>query len=326
MKRIIWVAWLLALALILGGCAKTTPTPGAETGNSRIVVGFSQIGTESDWRNANTKSMTLALSEDNGYRLIFSDAQQKRDKQIAAIRDFIKQDVDYIVVAPVTEDGWETVLAEARKAEIPVIIVDRMIDVKDESLFTCWVGTNSRKESEMAVAWLETTYGNAPLRIAHLQGTMGSTAQLGRTAGLDAGLAEHSQWSLVFRDTGNFTDAGGKKLVKQLIDSGVAFDVIFAENDDMAIGAVEAMEEAGLQPGVDAAIISFDGNRPALELSLEGKINCVVECNPLHGPRVQALIEQLEAGETPAKYVYVEDGEVFETASLTEEIIKERPY
>lgn len=325
MKKIVLAAWLLVFALILSGCTKTSPANNAASGEKRIVVGFSQIGSESNWRKANTVSMTQALSEGNGFRLIFSDAQQQHDTQIRAIRNFIKQKVDYIVVAPVTEKGWEDVLTEAKAAGIPVIIVDRMIDVKDESLFTCWVGTNSAKEGALAVQWMETQFGDSPIRIAHLQGTMGSTAQLGRTSSLDEGLADHPEWTLAFRGSGDFTQAGGRRLVKSLLDSGTEFDLIYAENDDMAYGAVEAMEAAGLNPGEDAIIISFDGNRHALELVMEGKINYVLECNPLHGPRVRSIIEQLEAGETPQKYTYV-DGTVFDQAAVTQELLDSREY
>lgn len=324
-KRIIAVG-LLVLALILGGCKSATPTGGNTTdGQKRIVVGFSQIGSESNWRKANTVSMNQALSEENGFRLIFADAQQKRDKQITAVRDFIKQGVDYILVAPVTEDGWDEVLTEAKKANIPVIIVDRMINVTDESLFTCWVGTNSRKESDLAVDWMTTRFGDEPLRIAHLQGTLGSTAQLGRTGGLETGLAENPQWSLAFRGTGDFTQEGGRKLVKKLLEDGVEFDLIFAENDDMAYGAIDALREAGINPGVDVTIISFDANRRALELAKQGQINFVVECNPLHGPRVRAIIEQMQAGEMPEKYTYV-DGTTFDQAAVTQELLDSREY
>lgn len=327
MKKAVLAAWMLVFALILSGCAKTTPASSNQpsSNDKRIVVGFSQIGSESNWRRANTVSMTQALSEENGYRLIFNDAQQSKDKQFRAIRDFIKQGVDYIVVAPVTEQDWEDVLTEAKNAGIPVIIVDRMINVKDDSLFTCWVGTNSAKEGAIAVQWMDSTFGDTPLKIAHLQGTMGSTAQLGRTSSLDEGLAEHPQWTLAFRGSGDFTQAQGKKLVAELLEDGVAFDVIYAENDDMAYGAVEAMEAAGLAPGQDATIISFDGNRRALELAMEGKINYVLECNPLHGPRVRSVIEQLEAGEKPQKFTYV-DGTSFDQASITQELLDSREY
>ena len=325
MKKMVLAAWLLVFALALSGCTKATPASNVTSNRKQIVVGFSQVGSESNWRKANTVSMTQSLSEDRGYRLFFSDAQQSQSNQITAIRNFIKQKVDYIVVAPVTEQGWNEILIEARDAGIPVIIVDRMVDVQDESLFTCWVGTNPAKEGALAVQWMGAQFGDSPLRIAHLQGTLDSTAQRGRTTGLDEGLSEHPSWTLAFRDTGNFTQAQGRALVEKLLKDGVEFDLIYAENDDMAYGAVEALEAAGRIPGEDVTIISFDANLHALELAMEGKINYVIECNPLHGPRVEAVIQQLEAGETPQKYTYV-DGTTFDRASITQELLDSREY
>lgn len=326
MKKSYLAACLLVCMLLLSGCTKAaTPSKSTASYDKKIVVGFSQVGSESNWRKANTVSMTQALSEDNGFHLIFSDAQQSNDKQIRAIRSFIKQKVDYIIVAPVTEQGWDEVLAEARDAGIPVIIVDRMIDVEDQSLFTCWVGTNSEREGAIAVQWMATNFGDTPLRIAHLQGTMGSTAQLGRTSPLDNGLADHPQWTLAFRGSGDFTQAGGRQLIAAQLKRGAEFDLIYAENDDMAYGAIDALKEAGINPGEDVTIISFDANLHALELAMAGELNYVVECNPLHGPKVRAIIEQLEAGETPQKYTYVE-GTTFEAAAVTQELLDSREY
>lgn len=326
MRKSILAVWLLIVMLILSSCAKTAAPQGGTTSyDKKIVVGFSQVGSESNWRKANTVSMTQALSEENGFHLVFNDAQQSNDKQIRAIRSFIKQKVDYIVVAPVTEEGWDEVLAEAKAAKIPVIIVDRMIHVEDQSLFTCWVGTNSEKEGTTAVQWMATNFGDTPLRIAHLQGTMGSTAQLGRTGPLDEGLADHPNWTLAFRGSGDFTQAGGRQLISAQLKTGAEFDLIYAENDDMAYGAIDALKEAGIKPGEDVTIISFDANLHALELAMAGELNYVVECNPLHGPKVRAIIEQLEAGETPQKYTYV-DGTTFEQAAVTQELLDSREY
>lgn len=323
MKRILMVISMLSL-LMLTACAPSPAAP-MENYDDMIVVGFSQVGAESDWRNANTRSMQQALSEENGYRLIIDDAQQKQERQITAIRNFIHQGVDYIVLAPTTEKGWDTVLAEAKAAGVPVIIVDRMIGVEDDSLFTCWIGSDFRKEGETAVQWMEQHYGDEPLRIVHLQGNIGSSAQLGRTQGLDAGLAAHPAWELVYRDTGDFTQAKGQELVEALLAQGVQFDVIYSENDNMAYGAIDALKNAGLQPGSDVTIISFDANHAALELVMAGEISYDVECNPLHGPRVQAIIEQLEQGATPTKFTYVEET-AFDAATITQQIMDGRGY
>lgn len=318
------LALLYALLLLLSGCTPAVTVPD-DTYDDMIVVGFSQVGAESDWRNANTRSMVEALSEKNGYRLIIDDAQQKQERQITAIRNFIHQGVDYIVLAPTTEKGWDTVLAEAKAAGVPVIIVDRMIEAENEDLFTCWIGSDFRKEGDAAVAWLEQRFGDTPLRIVHLQGNIGSSAQLGRTQGLDAGLEKHPAWELIYRDTGDFTQAKGQELVEALLAQGVQFNVIYSENDNMAYGAIDALKNAGLQPGRDVTIVSFDASHTALEMVMAGEISFDVECNPLHGPRVQAIIEKLEAGDEPPKFTYVEET-AFDAATITQAIMDDRGY
>lgn len=322
---------LLAVLCLLSGCTAPTGSTTDETYNDLIVVGFSQVGAESDWRNANTRSMQQALSAENGFRLIIDDAQQKKERQITAIRNFIHQGVDYIVLAPTTEDGWETVLGEAKAAGIPVIIIDRMIDRSlftgetKADLFTCWIGSDFTRQGNTAVEWLERRFGDAPLNIVHLQGNYGSSAQAGRSASLDEGLRRNPHWKLVARDSGDFTQAKGQELVEAYLAQGIRFDVIFAENDNMAYGAIDALKNAGLTPGKDVTIVSFDANRKALELVMAGEISYDVECNPLHGPRVRAVIEQLEKGETPLKYTYVEEN-AFDGKGLSQELIDSRGY
>ena len=323
MKKIVAVIISIVLAMLLGGCAPKAPSATVEEPDL-IVVGFSQVGAESDWRNANTISMEKALSVENGYRLILEDAQQKQQKQITAIRNFINQGVDYIVLAPTTETGWDTVLAEAKEANIPVIIVDRMIETSDLDLFTCWIGSDFRKEGDKAVEWME-EHLEGPLRIVHLQGNIGSSAQIGRTKGLDAGIGAHEDWQLVFRESGDFTQAKGQELVEKVLAKEIGFNVIYSENDNMAYGAIDALKAAGIRPGEDVTMISFDASSHALHLILDGEINYDVECNPLHGPRVQAIIEQLEKGETPLKFTYVEEVS-FDISNLAEEVIGSRGY
>ena len=325
MKKYFLAFLLAALCLFLSACGDPDAAANLDKEKKMIVVGFSQVGAESDWRNANTLSMQTAFSSENGYRLILDDAQQKQEKQITAIRNFINQGVDYIVLAPTTERGWDTVLLEARAAGIPVIIVDRMIEIADTELFTCWIGSDFRREGDTAVSWMDRHFGNKPLRIVHLQGNVGSTAQIGRTGGLDAGLNLHDQWQLVFRSSGDFTQAKGQELVEALLNEGTAFDLIYSENDNMAYGAIDALKKAGLQPGEDVKIVSFDASSTALHMILSGEIDYDVECNPLHGPRVRAIIEQLEQGETPPKFTYVEET-AFERENLTEALISGRGY
>ena len=324
MKKGFLLAQLLCLCALLCACAPRAAEPVKPDEAQLTVVGFSQVGAESDWRLGNTNSMVQAFSAENGYRLILEDAQQKQEKQITAIRNFINQGVDYIVLAPTTENGWDTVLAEARAAGIPVILVDRRIEVEDESLFTCWVGSDFRREGDTAARWMEENLPES-LRIVHLQGNIGSSAQIGRTEGLMAALQKHPGWELVFQAPGDFTQAKGQELIESLLREKTAFDVIYSENDNMAYGAIDALKAASLVPGRDVSILSFDASAAALRLVLSGEINLDVECNPLHGPRVRAIIEQLRRGETPAKYTYVDETS-FDVENLTEEIIAQRGY
>lgn len=284
-----------------------------------ITVGFSQVGAESDWRTANSESMKDTFSEANGYELIFDDAQQKQENQITAIRNFIQQEVDYILLAPVTETGWDTVLQEAKDADIPVIIVDRMVNVSDDSLFTTWIGTDSLLEGRKASEWLN-AYAEAngiaasELNIVNIQGTIGSTAQIGRSKGLEEGVEKYG-WNLLEQQTGEFTQAKGQEVMESMLKQHDNINVVYCENDNEAFGAIDAIEAAGKKVGGDVKngeimVISFDTTNAGLTDTLAGKITCDVECNPLHGPRAEELIKKLEAGETVEKLNYV-DEEVF---------------
>ncbi len=321
-------ALILACSALYGCGEKDVPVRDEKL----IRVGFSQVGSESDWRMANTASMISALSESSGFELIFDNAKQRQENQFLAIRNFIQQDVDYIVLAPIAESGWDDVLQEAKNAGIPVIIVDRQIDVGDESLYTSWVGSNFLAEGERAIRWLEGAVQqqgrlNQPLRILHIQGTDGATAQIQRTKALNDAVRTHPGWTVVSRLKGEYTEAKAYELVRDFLRSGEPIDVIYSENDNMSFGAIRALDEAGISYGRDGdvMIISFDAVRDALKLCLEGKINICVECNPLHGPRVASLIKQLESGETPPKLTYV-DEVFFSSGVLSEELIEEREY
>lgn len=335
-KRITALALALALSVALCGCggteqAETEAETDAEE-HDLIVVGFSQVGSESDFRVANTTSMEEALSEANGYELIFDDAQQKLENQIRAIRTFIQQNVDYIVVAPVTEVGLDEVLQEAKLAGIPVILVDRLIDTDDESLYTAFVGSDFYAEAEMATDWLEKTLsdwgrGGEEINIVDIQGPLGGSAQLGRTGGLEEAIAEHRNWHLVAQTPADYTQAKAQEVMADILAETQDIDVIYCENDNMAFGVIDALEDAGISYGVDGdvIIISFDATRAGLTACLAGEINLVVECNPLHGPRVEAIIQQLEQGETPEKITYVEEG-WFTRSKLSQSLIDGRAY
>lgn len=322
-SQVFLISYILFL-ILLTSCTGFRHDEPVSSQSDLVVVGFSQVGSESDWRNANTISMQEAFSVENGYRLIFDDAQQKQERQITAIRNFINQGVDYIVLAPITMEGWDTVLTEAKSAGIPVIIVDRMVDTDDPDLFTCWVGSDTRREGDLAVSWMEKNL-SGPLNIVHLQGNLGSSAQVGRTEGLEAGLENNPEWKLVFQAPGDFVQAKGQELMEEVLRQNIGFNLIYAENDNMAYGAVEALKAHDIVPGKDVTLISFDAAHDALHLVLSGELNLDVECNPLHGPRVRSLIEQLERGETPEKFTYV-DEVFFDATNLTEDIISSRGY
>ena len=317
MKKYKMLVWLLLSMLVFAGCESrrfaetknpTTNVPSEETESNSIEVGFSQLGAESDWRSANTESMKEALSVQNGYTLVFKDGQQKQSNQITAVRTFIQQDVDYIVLAPVTESGWDSVLEEAKEAGIPVILVDRLVDVSDKSLYQCWVGSDFELEAKKVCEWLN-QYAAArgidskDLHIVDLQGTLGSTAQIGRTLGLEE-TAEKYGWDIVAQEEADFTQARGREVMASMIRAYDNINVVYCENDNEAMGAIKALEAAGYTVGSDIQngeimVLSFDGiNEDALDYARAGKIACIGECNPMHGARVAAMIQQLEKGES----------------------------
>lgn len=296
----------------------------AKAENKLITVGYAQVGAESDWRTANTESFKSTFTEANGYKLIFDDAQQKQENQIKAIRNFIQQDVDYIVVAPVVETGWETVLQEAKKAGIPVILSDRQMKLSDDSLYTCWVGGNFLKEGQDSVKWLNSYVAkqgrqDEDLNIVLIQGTIGSSAQAGRTQGITEGIAANPKYHLLAKQTGEFTQAKGQEVMESFLKAYDDIDVVFCENDNEAFGAIDAIKAAGKVPGKDIIIISFDAVHEAFNRMITGEINCACECNPLHGPRVDEIIKTIESGGTVDKIQYVTEG-VFDQDNAAAEL------
>ncbi len=305
---------LAALAAVgCGGINQNQTNTSAE--KAKTVIGFSQLGAESDWRIANTESIKSTFTEDNGYTLIYDEARQKQENQIKAIRNFILQDVDYIVLEPVTETGWDTVLKEAKAANIPVIVADRMIDVEDESLYAAWIGSDFYKEGKRAGEWLEeylkeNNKDGEDINIVTLQGTIGSTAQIGRTNGFGEIAESHPNWHILDKKPGDFTQAKGREVMEEYIKAYPDIDVVVSENDNMSFGAIQAIKEAGKTCGADGdiTIISFDGLNAALKKMAEGDINVCIECNPLHGPGVKSIIEKLEKKQRLVKIQYVEEG------------------
>jgi simple sugar transport system substrate-binding protein len=310
--------------IVLAGCSNgggsTSATSGTASTNDsgkKLVVGFSQIGAESGWRTANTKSIQDEAAK-RGIDLKFSDAQQKQENQIKAIRSFIAQGVDVIAFSPVVETGWEPVLQEAKKANIPVVVSDRRPDVP-EDLYVSFIGSDFIEEGQRAGEWLAKKM-NGKATIAELEGTPGSAPANDRKKGFELEIANHPEMKVVFAQTGDFKLANGKEVTEALLKSpqGNTINAIFAHNDDMALGAIQAIEEAGKKPGKDIIIVSIDGVKGAFEAMAAGKLNCSVECNPLLGPTLFDTIEAIKAGKSVPKRIVMKDGIFDETTAAKE--------
>lgn len=301
-------------------------------GDGYIVVGFSQVGSESDWRIGNTESFRSIFTEENGYYLLFEDGQQKQENQLKSIRNFILQEVDYIILDPIVETGWDAVLQEAKDAGIPVILADRSVKVEDEELYTCWVGSNFHEEGRRAGEWLldyleEQGRSEETINIVTLQGTNDSSAQIGRTEGFKSILDTQANWNMMEYQSADFTQAKGKEVMSYFLEKYDDIDVLVSENDNMTFGAVEAIREAGRTCGPDGEIIilSFDSVRAAMEAMLQGEIHVDFECNPILGPKVEEIIRRLEKGEAVEKIQYVEE-QYFDTSMDLEKIMETRTY
>jgi ABC-type sugar transport system, periplasmic component len=403
-KKIKIILWIIFSGLIILASFSLRPLKNfqdmdysnvQDKNSDLIIVGFSQLGSESDWRTANTKSIQQALSKKNGFSLIYANGRQNQENQIKDVRSFIFQEVDYIVIAPATETGWDTVLEEAKQANIPVIIVDRMIDTNKENLYAAYVGTDKYAEGKKAGLWLEkylkkqksgkdTPQTNKPspkettardsksalegvavqkngsasegttiqengsasektavqeskpssggitgqekeqnsdtLNIVILEGTLNSTAQIGRSKGFEDIARNHKEWNILAQESGEFTKAKGKEIMEKYLQKFDNIDVLVSQNDDMTFGAIEAIQEAGLTCGVNGKIkiISFDAVSKAFDLMEEGLINVDIECNPLQGKLIATIIERLKKGEKVDKVSYM-DGRVFEAENAVKE-------
>ena len=331
MKKFSLMLFSLLLLMSLCSCGFRSGDAG-DNKEHLIKVGFSQTGAESVWRVADTESIKKALSEENGFDLIYDDGQQKQENQIRAIRNFIQQDVDYIVLAPLVENGWDSVLEEAKQAGIPVIVVDRMVNVKDSNLYTAYIGTNFLQEGETAVNWLESVlkkYGreNENLNIVDIQGTMNSTAQIGRSEALAAAIKEHPNWKLAAEECGEFTKPKSYEVMSDILTKTKDIDVCYCENDSEAFGAIKALQEAGLTCNINGGVIviSFDATSEGLTDCLSGLISMDVECNPLQGPYVAKIISQLNSGNSVQKVTYL-DETWFDCFNITQSTINNRAY
>lgn len=298
MFRFKTIAFLvIVLSMILAACQPAAPAtekaaPSAKKTYKDLTVCYPQLGAESDWRTANSASIKQS-AEELGVKLIFSDAQQKQENQISAMRACIQQGVDVIALPPVVEDGWDAVLTEAKDAGIPVIIVDRSVSA-DKSLYAAHIGSDMVLEGKRAAEEMNKLLPDGG-KILELSGTTGSGAAVGRAEGFRAALNKNI--AIVDSQTGNFTTAEGKPVMEAFLKKyGEDIDGVFIHNDNMAIGAVEAMKAAGVKPG-DIKIVSVDGTRGGFQLMIDGWVQADVECNPLLGPQVMEMALKLVNGE-----------------------------
>jgi galactofuranose transport system substrate-binding protein len=318
----------MAAMLVTGmvGCQdRSTPDKPASAGaGKKLRIGFSQIGAESDWRRANTESIQSEAAA-RGIGLVFSDAQQKQENQIKALRSFVVQNVDVIALSPVVETGWEPVLKEIKQAGIPVVLTDRKVEVSDPNLYVTFIGADFVEEGRKAAEWLAKATGGKA-NIAELEGTPGAAPAIDRKKGFDEAIKAFPEMKIIKSQSGEFTRAKGREVMETFLKSpeGKQINALYAHNDDMAIGAIQAIEEAGLKPGVDIKVVSIDGVKAAFEAMVSGKLNCTVECSPLLGPTLFNTVEAIVAKKPVEKRIVTNAG-VFEQASAAEDI-KARRY
>lgn len=308
-----WSAAVLAGALAVGalaGCGGDGDDAGSGSGGGggKITMGFSQVGAESGWRTANTKSIQDSAAS-AGIDLKFSDAQGKQENQIKAIRSFIAQRVDVIAFSPVVESGWDTVLKEAKDANIPVILTDRSVDSQDKSLYKTFIGSDFVLEGKKAGEWLVKEYEGktGDVNIVELQGSPGAAPANDRKAGFADVIKADPKFKVIASQTGQFTRTDGKEVMEAFLKAHPKIDVLYAHNDDMGLGAIEAIEAAGKKPGTDIKIITVDAVKDGMTALAAGKINYIVECSPLLGPQLMDLAKKVKAGETVEQRVLTEE-------------------
>ena len=359
MKKIIATALSMTMAMSLAACgggAASSAAPAASSAPAAsqasapaasdgvITVGFAQVGHESDWRTASTKSAQDVFSAANGYDLKFVDCDNDSAAQLEAVRNFIEQDVDYIIIDPIVSTGWDTVLTECEDAGIPVIVIDRTIDDSDK--YVSWVGSDFKIEGLACGEWLKAyaaDKGMSEINALVIEGSTGASATIGRTDGFKE-IADREGWNIMASQSGDFTEAGGQEVMESYCQSYKGkFNVVICQNDNEAAGAMTAMDNAGITYGVggDVVLVSFDANKPYVQMVCDGKINANFERNPMAAPTVSAILQDLEAGKTPEKEIYVSEhwfaaednvpsidvnGETLEVIHATQDVVDARPY
>jgi galactofuranose transport system substrate-binding protein len=299
---------LLTLGVAACGGSSGSTAAGGGGGSEALTLGFAQVGAESGWRTANTKSIQDSAAA-AGVNLKFSDGQQKQENQIKAIRSYIQQKVDVIAFSPVVTTGWDTVLQEAKRANIPVILTDRAVDTPDQTLYKTFLGSDFVAEGKKAGDWLvaQEKTASGPVNIVQLEGTTGSAPAIDRTKGFAASIAANPNLKVVASQTGDFTRSGGKQVMEAFLKSQPKIDVVYAQNDDMGLGAIEAIQAAGKVPGKDIKIITVDAVKDGMQALADGKINFIVECSPLLGPQLMDLAKKVKDGQTVPARVLTEE-------------------
>jgi simple sugar transport system substrate-binding protein len=300
------VIGIAAVTAAVAACGSgKAPEGGGGGAGGATTLGFAQVGAESGWRTANTQSIKTA-AQAAGIDLKFADANGEQEKQISAIRSFIQQGVDVIAFSPVVRTGWDAVLLEAKNSKIPVILTDRAIDTQEKDVYKTFIGADFVEEGKRAGTWVADQYAGAPgqVDIVQLEGTTGADPAIDRDTGFKQGISSNPNLRIVASQTGDFTRSGGKQVMEALLKSTPKIDVVFAQNDDMGLGAMEAIEAAGKVPGKDIKIVAVDATHDGMQALADGKFNYIVECNPLLGPKLMDLVKQVAAGEqVPARVV-----------------------
>ena len=311
MKRVLTAMLGIATAGVLAACG-SGPAPssgsGEGGGGGQITMGFSQVGAESGWRTANTTSIQDAAKAAD-VNLKFSDANGEQENQISAIRSFVQQRVSVIAFSPVVRTGWDAVLLEAKNAGIPVILTDRAVDTQEKDVYKTFLGADFVQEGKWAGEWTVKEYASAPgpVNIVQLEGTTGSDPALERSTGFADAIKANPNLKVIASQTGDFTRSGGKQVMEAFLKANPKIDMVFAQNDDMALGAVEAIEAAGKKPGQDIKIVAIDATHDGMQALADGKMNFIVECNPLLGPQLMDIAKKVVAGETVPNRIETEE-------------------
>jgi simple sugar transport system substrate-binding protein len=324
--RIVLIALMV---LVLSGC-KNKDSDKDKSENPEFILGFSQIGAESAWRNCNTQSVKAAAA-DSGVQLIFSNAEQKQENQIKAIRSFIAYQVDVIAFVPIVADGWDTVLKEAKNAGIPVLVTDRKIITEDETLYAGFIGTDSIREGQEAGLFLLKKFEDRikdqkdlPIRIIEITGTEGSSVAIGRSAGFREILDKHPEFTIIHSVSGDFLRSRGYELMNGILQEHPRIDAVYSHNDGMTLGLMDSLREHGIKPGKDIVIVTIDAEQAAIDALRAGEVNCVIECNPKTGPAIMDLARKLATGQSIPRLLYVDETVFYETDDL--ELIAPRGY